>query len=153
MAEVFRSDEAGQSAAVVGQLVLRADRVVADWVAKRLSATPWAGSFAAIGVLDKNRSGLIAGAVYHGFDGRNVIMSIAADSPNWSRKGILKSLFHYPFNSLGCQRVTATVDESNHRSLRLCRGLGFVQEGIIRQGADDGDVVLLGLLKAECRFL
>ena len=153
MAQERGATEAEQSARVVGRIVYRSDRQVADWVAKNLGSQPWAGSFAALGVLDKNCKGLIAGVVYHSYDGVNVIMSIAATDPRWARKGILKTIFHYPFTSLGCRRVTALVHEDNTRSQRLVTGLGYKREGSLREAADDGgDMLVYGLLKSECRF-
>jgi RimJ/RimL family protein N-acetyltransferase len=50
--------------------------------------------------------------------------------------------------------VTGLVRVDNIEARRFDENLGFVQEGIIRRGADDGtDMILYGMLKEECRWL
>ncbi|WP_230682105.1 GNAT family N-acetyltransferase, partial [Streptococcus pneumoniae] len=61
--------------------------------------------------------------------------------------------FGYPFNQLGCVRMTSLIRRSNARSRRFCEGLGFQVEGVIRLGFRTEDAILLGLLRSECRFL
>ena len=151
---------AGQDDGAIGQVVagsrllFGADEAVASWVSIRLQESPWVGCYSAIGVLDSNRSRLIAGVVYHGYDGTNIMQSTAADVPTWCRPGVLRGLFHYPFVTLGCRRMTALIEESNARSLSVTEKLGFKREGVLREFASDGgNAIVLGMLRKECRYL
>jgi RimJ/RimL family protein N-acetyltransferase len=54
---------------------------------------------------------------------------------------------------LGVQRVTGYVPASNAAALRFDRHLGFVEEGRLREALPGGeDVIVLGMLKRECRW-
>lgn len=133
-------------------LVFGADAEVAEWVRAR---TPWVTSFgdcAAIGVANGAR--LVAGVVYSNYRGGSIEASIAADEPGWCRRGVLAGLFSYPWEQLRVRRITCIIPAENARSLRLCRGLGFKEEGRVRRAFDDGsDAILLGQLREECRWL
>lgn len=67
----------------------------------------------------------------------------------------LEALAGYAFDDLRIHKLTARVFEFNEASLELLRGLGFVEEGVHREGAFvDGryvDVHWLGLLDREWR--
>lgn len=66
----------------------------------------------------------------------------------------LRVAFRYPFYQLKVRRVTGYVPASNADALRFDLHLGFVQEGLMREAMDTGeDVVVLGMLKRECRWL
>ena len=55
---------------------------------------------------------------------------------------------------LGCRRVTGYVPAANARARRLDEHLGFVYEGRLREALPDGqDVLVLGMLRRECRWL
>jgi RimJ/RimL family protein N-acetyltransferase len=139
---------------LTGPLLFGADRAVMQWVARRLDRVEWGDSYAAIGVVDSSRSQLIAGVVFHGFDGTNMMQSAAAETPSWCRPAVLRGLFYYPFITAGCRRLTCLIASSNARSLRLNEGIGFVREGVLREHAEDGgDSIVLGMLRRECRFL
>jgi RimJ/RimL family protein N-acetyltransferase len=135
------------------RLVYGRDAEICEWVRSHL---PWEddgfGSAMAIGI---ERDGkIIAGAVYSDFCGTNKEMSIAAESPHWCHKRILRALFEYPFLQLGCPRLTATVPVGNDASLRLCRGLGFEVEGYHPALFPDGVAGWsLGMLRERCRWI
>ncbi len=115
---------------------------------------PFEGDIAAVPVLVDGE--LIAGIVWHGYDAlaRNCEVAIAADSPRWCSRRILRMAFSIPFEGLGCRRVTARINVHNDKSRRLCEGLGFQLEGLLRKADIDGtDMLIYGLLKEECRFL
>lgn len=133
-------------------LVYGADRAVMEWVRQR---TPWIDGFGharAIGIA-KDGS-LIAGAVFANYRKTNIEVTIAADDPSWCRKGVLAALFGYVFLQLRCRRMTAIIPATNERSLRLCTGLGFTEEGRHPGLFSDGDVgISCGLLRENCRWL
>lgn len=110
----------------------------------------WANNPQAIGW---ERNGILtAGVVYTEYSGANIVTAIALDEP-MTRK-FLKTAFWYPFVQLRTRRITALVEQSNIKSLRLCKHLGFEFEGSLRQAAaDGGDVFVLGMLRGECKWL
>jgi RimJ/RimL family protein N-acetyltransferase len=99
---------------------------------------------------------MIAAVVWHNYDAwsGNVEVAIAADSPRWIGRERLEVLFHFPFIAMGCRRITARISTANVRSRKLCKGLGFQLEGLMRKASPDGnDMLIYGLLKEECKFL
>lgn len=110
----------------------------------------------AIGVIN-NKGGIVAGVVYHDYTeidgGGNMQMSIASTNPWWLTKKRLGGIFHYPFVQANCHRVTALVNSRNARSLKLAKGLGFKQEGVMRDYYIDDDAIILGLLRKDCGFI
>jgi RimJ/RimL family protein N-acetyltransferase len=113
------------------QLVFGEDRAVADWVMTRIPhASGVAGDGYAIGVHDG--AALVAGVVYSGFTEDNCEMSIAAETPRWAQRGVIRALLHYPLVQFELRRVTAMVPHDAARTLRFLRGVGFKQEGTLR---------------------
>lgn len=133
-------------------LVCGRDELVAAWVKRR---TPWVDTFGlckAIGVYHNGRA--LAGVVYLNYRETNIEVTIAADDPRWCRKGVLAGLFSYPFIELGVRRMTAIIPASNERSIKLCRGLGFSEEGRHPELFPDGSAgISLGMVRKDCRWL
>jgi len=110
----------------------------------------WNGYYQAIG---RERAGQIVGAViYTNASPRNVVTSIVLEEPMTRR--FLYAVFWYPFEQLKVARLTATVEEWNAKSLLFCKHVGFRVEGrMVEAASDGGDVIVMGLLKRNCRFL
>ncbi|WP_254624577.1 GNAT family N-acetyltransferase [Burkholderia diffusa] len=98
---------------------------------------------------------IVAGVVFQGHNGPNVLMHFALDrSRHLITPAFICAVFTYPFKVLRCRRVTGLVRTDNHDAQRLDEHLGFVREGVMRAGANDGtDFILYGMLRHECRFL
>lgn len=62
-----------------------------------------------------------------------------------------RALFLMIFEQMGQDRVSARCKADNTKNIRVLKAMGFVEEG--RKRLSDGDVVLLGMLARECRFL
>ena len=124
---------------------------VAKWVGERLAILDW-GSCTAIGV---ERSGeLIAGVVYNRYSWPDICMHVAAvEKSGWLTKRNLAVFFGYPFNQLNCKRVTALVPSKNAHALQFDLKLGFQYEGFLRDGMPDDDLIVLGMLKKDCKWL
>ena len=139
---------------IVGSILLGADDLVSELVASRI---PYMrnhsfGPCTALGVV--RRGVLIGGAVYHNYVGHDVQVSIAFDSPGWALPGTLRALFDYPFNQLGCARMTALIGRSNKKSRKITEGLGFKLEGVHRKGLDGSeDAISYGMLKEHCPWI
>lgn len=129
---------------------------ICEWVAKR---TPYIEAFdvfdqntQTIGFTKNNR--IVCGVVYTDYRGRDIQMHCACDDPSvWNRENI-GICFHYPFEQLGVIRITAPVPSTYVRALSINQRLGFKVEGVLRNFIEtDVDVVLLGMLRHECKWI
>jgi hypothetical protein len=137
---------------LVGAVLFGADGLVKQFVANRIvGGAAFSPDAVALGVVKGND--IIGGVVYDHFTGFDIHATIAADSPLWARPKTLETLFGYPFNQLGCTRMTSLIKRGNKRSRRFCEGLGFKVEGVMRKAYGTSDGILYGLLKSECRFI
>ena len=96
---------------------------------------------------------LIVAALYTLMTKRDIVMNVAAlPGKAWATTEFLEAAFRYPFVQLGLRRITAFVPASNDKALKLNRHLGFRDEGLLRESAEDGDMIVLGLLREESRY-
>ncbi|WP_434111825.1 GNAT family N-acetyltransferase [Paraburkholderia caffeinilytica] len=104
--------------------------------------------------LEKNGE-IVAGVVYQGHNGPNILMHFAlGGSRHLITPAFVSAVFMYPFQVLQCHRVTGLVRADNAGAQLLDEHLGFVREGVMREGAGDReDFIMYGMLERECRFL
>lgn len=109
----------------------------------------WNGYYQAVG---REVNGEIVGAViYTNASPTNVVTSIVLEAPLTRR--FLRVIFWYPFEQLKVRRLTAMVEEWNTKSRLFCEHVGFRVEGRLRKAAaNGGDVIVMGLLREECRW-
>lgn len=126
---------------------------VVDWVNKRIvSDDDFDYQSPCIGRIKQGK--LVGGVVYTNYTKTSINMNVAADGDGWINRTFIRKAFAYPFIQLGCHRITALVRADNEVALRFNERLGFKREGVIRQGEEDGcDLILLGMLKDECKWL
>lgn len=109
--------------------------------------------YEAIGVCS-DEGELIAGVVFSHFTGFDISMHVAAERGRvWATPKVLKALFGYPFNQLKCRRVTGFVAAENTHTLRFDLKAGFVVEGRLRDATPEGDMIIVGMTRNECRWL
>ncbi|MEQ9634601.1 MAG: GNAT family protein [Devosia marina] len=116
---------------------------VAQWVSEHIPGCErgFAGQ-GAIGVVEDGR--LIGGTVFHNWSPESgvVEMSSAATSPRWLSRPMLKAIFGYVFDQLGCQLVVMRVSERNTRMIRIAEKFGFTGYLIPRlRGRDEAEWV------------
>jgi len=114
----------------VNQLVFGYDQEVAEWVSRRVPRPfepKHLGPFTTIGVMNDGKP--IAGFIYSRFKGHDIEITGAASSPKWCRRGIICALLSYPFEQLGCVRVTMITGKKNYRARKIIKALGFREEG------------------------
>lgn len=102
------------------------------------------------------QNAFVAGVVVSNFRGTNCEVSMAAETANWARKGVMRTIFEYIFDTAGCVRCTCIVAStaSTKRTRRFLLGIGFVLEGNMRRAYDgQSDALIFGLLREHCRFL
>lgn len=125
---------------------------VAEWVCQQLKVTWIPGKATAIGL--SLRGALIAGVLYEEYNGANISMHVAAlPKAHWMTRKYLHVLFDYPFTQLKCKRVTAIVAESNKTCLKVMLHLGFQIEAILKDANPDGNLLVLVMFKADCRWI
>lgn len=109
----------------------------------------WSGYYRAIGY---EMAGELKGAViFTNASTTNVNLATVLEAP--LSRMFLRAIFFYPFMQLKVKRITALVDASNKRSLRLTKSAGFRFEGCLRDAAMDGDTLIFGLLRRECKWV
>lgn len=106
-----------------------------------------------IGIVENGE--VIGGVVYSMFTGNGIMMNVASNgTKRWMCRKFLRAAFAYPFKQLGCTRVSGLVRVDNLAAQKYDEHLGFVREGLIREGDDDGtDLIMYGMLRRECRWL
>jgi len=138
---------------VTWRLILDDKDRLGNWALARITRVPsWGEWFEAIGL--ERDAELVAAVIFNLWSGADIAMHIAAvPGRRWMTREFLRAAFRYPFVQLECQRVTGYVPASNADALRFDRHLGFVEEGRMREALPNGeDVIVLGLLKRECRW-
>lgn len=122
------------------------------WAATVLGITHFRADAVAIGI--ERRGQIAAVVVFEDFSETNCNMHLASDGTgHWMNRALLVASFAYPFIQLGKLRVTALVPSKNAAALRLDGHLGFEVEGLCPKGVPDDDLVILGMLRENCRFI
>jgi len=81
-------------------------------------------------------------------------LTIYTTNKRWATKSVLRYVFGIIFNLIKCRRCSVLVSKANSKSLKMCKQLGFKEEGLLRQYRDDGDdCYCLGMLKQECNWI
>lgn len=97
--------------------------------------------------------GMILGSVLYTNYRCGSIEMTQAGTPGWLTRENLRVLFSYPFEQLGCRRVTGIVHRKNKHARQINERLGFKLEGISRHGFPDGDACIYGLIRKDCRWI
>jgi hypothetical protein len=127
------------------------ERYVSGRLGVNLGQTPFVG----FGVFTEDGS-FVAGVVVSNYRGSDCEVSMAAETANWAKKGIMRIIFEYIFYRTNCTRCTCVVPNKtpSKRTRRFLEGVGFVLEGNMRRAYDgETDALIYGLLRQECRFL
>jgi RimJ/RimL family protein N-acetyltransferase len=139
---------AAPSPVIVGSILVGADEMVAAMVAARIPNISF-GEYTALGVVRHGK--LVGGVVYHNYVEHDIQVSIAVDGATFMP---WRGLFAYPFEQLGCSRITAMIGRKNKKSRKMCELLGFRLEGVHPKGLDGTqDAMSYGLLKEHCRWI
>lgn len=127
------------------------DRLL-PWAAARTGGGTFREDAYALGL---ERDGvLVAVVVYDGFSVADCNMHVASDgSRHWLNRTFLAAAFAHPFLQWGLRRVTGLVPAKNAAALAFDEHLGFAREGYHRHALPDDDLVTLGLLREDCRYL
>lgn len=136
------------------KLVFGDDTKVAEWVARRIPHMYGRKfeNFVAIGVALEGKP--VAGVVFNEWvpEARTMQVSIAADTPRWATKGVIRGILHYPFEQQGVNKLWASIPAKNERALKFNLGVGFTREAILRhQYGRKNHAVICSMLANEYR--
>ena len=120
-----------------------------DWILERMpvkNGKPrW---YYTIGI--GNEKKLLGAVILFDYDGANVYFGGVSDGAKyWLNKRIIGEIADFIFNHLGCVRVTARTQPENTKARRMLESIGFVCEGIMRQGYGNKDMLIYGILQSE----
>lgn len=122
-----------------------------DWASEVIGFSP-RSDVAAIGWQSDGQ--LRAVTLWDGFSACDCNIHIASDGKgNWLSRSFLRASFLHPFVQWDLRRVTGLVPARNEAALRFDLHLGFVREGVVRHALPDDDIILLGMLREDCRWI
>lgn len=107
------------------KLVFGRDDLVAQWVSENLKL-PMIPPYVAIGGTRDGKT-LCIGVVFNLYNHSNI--NITLYGPGGLTRGNIRSIYHYAFEQLKVNRVTAMTRRSNKNMQRLLPRLGFKFEG------------------------
>ena len=124
---------------------------IGPWVCERTGGV-YDGLGTGIGI---ERDGELIGAVlFDNYNGRSICIHVASNGTgHWITPEFLRQVFHYPFIQLGVSVIIGQVDSTNLPALTFDRSIGFVEEHVIPDAGKFGDLVILTMRPAQCRFL
>lgn len=119
-----------------------------DWIESKIGTQLPSGSQ----FLGRTRDGeLVAVVAFANYTGDDVEIYTAAMPAGLSRQ-LLSAVFTYIWKQLGCTRCSSRVRVDNAQAIVLNERIGFRKEGLMRRACDGVDVLIMGMLKEECRY-
>ena len=140
----------------MAHLLFGHDRALAAWAAAKIPhvGEPGFGPCTAIGIASGpgDTDQLWGVCVFHDWTPSYGTMqcSLVATSPRWASRGTLQALFHYVFRQVGARKLWVAIPHKNARAIRFGRGIGFRQDGVLREHFGRGlHTVVLSMLRKE----
>ena len=140
----------------MAHLVFGHDRALAAWAAKRIPHVGEAGfgPCTAIGIASGPDSDdkLLGVCVFHDAQEQagTIQLSMVATTPKWATRPVISALLYYPFVQLGANKVWTATPIHNVRALRFNKGIGFRQDGVLREHFGKGEhAVICSMLRKE----
>jgi hypothetical protein len=127
--------------------------MVGAYLSEKTGMTLQPGLYSAMMIVN-DKHDFVGGVVFTNFRSTDCEVSCAAETAAAWRPQVMKAVFTYVFNQLGCVRCTSITTKKNKRARDFLAGLGFQLEGNVRLGYDGKiDALIYGLLARECRYL
>jgi len=108
---------------------------------------PITGTYLAMGVIKDQQ--LIGQIIFNDYTEANI--EIHLYTPNCFTRRVIKDVYNYVFNQLGCVRLTAKPHKNNKKLLQLLERLGFVyevtQENYYKENGELLDAIVYKLTK------
>lgn len=135
-------------------LVTDQPALFAGWVAHKVDMKCSWGSYYAMGIIDDQKKQIVAGVVFNNMNGANATCHIAAERT--AGKGLIvlmQAAADYAFRQCKLKRLTGLVPVSEIKVIEFDKHLGWEEEFIIKDGAPDGDMMMLVMRPHKCRWL
>lgn len=124
---------------------------VSQWVGSQIDIELPDGAMS-FGFIDKNK--LVGGITLYDLKRGSCALAIASRTPRWCLPENLKEMFGRVFKDLGVRYLYTLTPAGNERAKKLASGMGFKQDGVLREmGAEGDDLIVFGMLKRDCPFL
>ncbi|MBP2237130.1 RimJ/RimL family protein N-acetyltransferase [Sinorhizobium kostiense] len=119
------------------------NRAIADFVVNHIEGCERGfAQFTTLGVMVEGQ--IIAGVVYHNYapEAGVIELSAASTSKRWLTRPVLKAMFGYPFDEIGCQMTVLRVSEENRGMADIARRFGFTSHRIPRlRGRGEAEII------------
>jgi hypothetical protein len=106
-----------------------------------------------VSTVDDTTGELLGGVIFDGYTRNCIFVHQAGFDKRWMTRDLLWVVFDYAFNQLGCAKVCGTIPSSKPDLLAFNKRLGFKVETSIKDAYPDGDMLILSMERAECRWL
>ena len=125
------------------------------WAMERIPAVRHFGGWGEFQAFGWEKNGeLQAVVVFNYYSGADICMHVAAvPGKRWMTREFLRTVFAYPFLQLNCRRISGYIPAKAKDVIAFDSHIGFVFEGRKRAALPDDDLVVMGMLREECRFL
>jgi hypothetical protein len=90
---------------------------------------------------------------YNSFIGHTCCLHSVIQRPDLVSRRMVRETFEFPFNTCGCEAVLGLVDSSNLPALNFNTKLGFKEVYRVPNGGLDGDLIIMQMLRGDCRWL
>jgi len=124
-----------------------------DKIARAIPRQYNAGSDVVISRVDDETGELLGGVIYDSYTKNCIFIHQAGFSKRWLTGDMLWIAFDYPFNQLKVEKLAGTIPSSNKALLAFNERLGFSEECRIKDAYPDGDMIVMTMTRAECRWL
>jgi len=125
---------------------------IGKWVAEQVEQKSSWGDFYAMGA-ENNKGELVAGFLMNNHNGSNATGHWAIAKTGKYLPELIRHFFTYAFEHCKLKRLTGMTSTSLPKSLALAKHLGFEEEFVMKDGAEDGDMQLLVMRPETCRWL
>ena len=119
------------------------NQTIADFVATHIAGCERGfADFTTMGV--EENGALVAGVVFHNYapEAGVIELSAASTSKRWLTPPVLKGMFDYPLEQIGCQMVVLRVSERNTGMIAIAERFGFTRHRIPRlRGRDEAEII------------
>jgi RimJ/RimL family protein N-acetyltransferase len=122
---------------------------VREWVSRQ-TGHEYPGNATAIGY--ERHGQIVQGVVFSDYSGANIQGHLACAPGRSFFPTFVAAMVDYPFNQLGCRRITILVATQNLKSQRIVEHLGAVREGVMTDALDDDDLIVYGLLRRNAQY-
>ena len=99
-------------------------------------------------------NGEIVGAViFQDHSQYDMHVTVVSTNSIWWQRRYIKAMYQYVFKQCKCLRLSAMANETNTKSIKLLKALGFKEEGRLRQFYKDSNAIIFGQLRSECKWI